>query len=332
MHRQEGERQLMERRKEMLCQALEHKARAAVSVSSMELAAGGNSRESWIADVRIGSEALKLVLRCDPDGWIRPTEMRREINGLRFAERAGVAAPRVIICSDELDLGRPFVVVNYVAGTAIARRIMRSAEFVDARRNFARECAGILGRIHSSTSVALSWDHRDPITYAEEHRSEALYPSPTLEGAFAWLVRNRPPTPNAQAPVHGDFRLGNLIIASSGITAVLDWETCHLGDPDEDLGYLCARVWRYGSQLPVGGLGKLEELLQAYEEAAARKVNPERLRWWMVYADTVWGMVCNHRRPARAASDAMESGAMARNVCRQEYNVLLELESEVRRG
>ena len=121
MHRQEGERQLMERRKEMLCQALEHKARAAVSVSSMELAVGGNSRESWIADVRIGSEALKLVLRCDPDGWIRPTEMRREINGLRFAERAGVAAPRVIICSDELDLGRPFVVVNYVAGTAIAR-------------------------------------------------------------------------------------------------------------------------------------------------------------------------------------------------------------------
>jgi aminoglycoside phosphotransferase (APT) family kinase protein len=322
----------MHRRKEMLCRALEQKSRAPVRVSSMQLAVGGNSRESWIADVCIGSDALKLVLRCDPDSWIRPVEMRREIDGLRFAERAGIVAPRILVCSDELDLGRPFVVVDYIEGTAIARRIMRNPGLADARRSFARQCGELLGRIHSATAAAEGWGVRDPIAYAEEHRSQAVYPSPALEGGFAWLVRNRPPASGAQRPVHGDFRLGNLIIGSGGIAAVLDWETCHLGDPDEDLGWLCARAWRYGSELPVGGLGSLAELLETYEVAAGRKVDPHRLHWWTVYADTVWGMVCNHRRPTCTASDAMESGAIARNLCRQEYNVLLELESHVARG
>ena len=84
-----------------------------------------------------------------------------------------------------------------------------------------------------------------------------------------------PARPSEVTLVHGDFRHGNLIIGPDGVRAVLDWELAHLGDPMEDLGWICVNSWRFGEiDKPVGGFGTREELFAGYE-AAGRSVDPD---------------------------------------------------------
>ena len=85
-----------------------------------------------------------------------------------------------------------------------------------------------------------------------------------------------PPPPPAPELVHGDFRNGNFIVGADGIRAVLDWELAHLGDPVEDLGWLCVKSWRFGvADRLVGGFGDVPDLLDAYERAGGRAVDED---------------------------------------------------------
>jgi aminoglycoside phosphotransferase (APT) family kinase protein len=297
------------------------------AVVSMQLAAGGNSRETWIIELDASSDRRRLVFRCDPDHWIRPQQMSREIDGLKLAHRAGVPAPQVLLSSDDLDIGRPYVVSEYVPGTSLARRIIRDAQFAEARQRFASQCGEILARLHSAGEHASHWPTEEPIEELERYRLDAAYPSPVLAGAIRWLSKHRPPASSAPSPVHRDFRLGNLMIDHTGIVAVLDWETCHLSDPCEDLAWLCSRAWRYGGELPVGGIGELRDLLDSYARHSGRKIDAQRLHWWRVFAAARWALASGARPRAGSAGDAMEEAAIARQVCRQEHYVLLELGS-----
>lgn len=309
----------------MIARVLEKLEIAGEAIEAIELAPGGNSRETWIVSLRGGSPS-RLVFRCDPDHWIRPREMRREIDGLKLAERAGVPAPKLLLSSDELDIGRPFVVTEFVAGTSIARRIIRDPEFATAREGFARQCGEILAKLHAAGVHATSWPHEEPLLELERYRLDAAYPSPVLAGALSWLKKHRP-APATLCPVHRDFRLGNFIVTSDGIAAVLDWETCHLSDPYEDLAWLCSPAWRYGSPLPVGGLGDWPELLDTYAARSGKDIDEGRLLWWRIFAATRWGLASGARPRGGAAGDAMEEAGIARQLCRQEHYVLQELEA-----
>lgn len=313
----------------LLSRALAARFGPKVRVASMRLAPGGNSRETWIADVEIDGAPRRVVFRCDPDHWIRPQEMQREIGGLRLAAGAGVPAPRVLVSSAEHDVGRPYVVTDFVEGTAIARRVLREPEFSEARARFAAECGEILARLHSAPAGASALSAYDPITELDAFVADSAYPSPVLMGATRWLADHRPAPRRSLCPVHRDFRLGNLMMTGSGVAAVLDWETCQLSDPEEDLAWLCSRSWRYGSDQPVGGLGRLEDLLAAYERASGRPVDLERLHWWSVFAETRWGLASIVRQRPGSPGDAMEQAAIMRRGCRQELNVLLELKRYV---
>ena len=113
-----------------------------------------------------------------------------------------------------------------------------------------------------------------------------------FELALRWL-RDHDPGPSAEVTlVHGDFRHGNLIIGPDGVRAVLDWELAHLGDPMEDLGWVCVNSWRFGEiDKPVGGFGTREELFAGYE-AAGRRADPERVKFWEVMGTLRWGVMC----------------------------------------
>lgn len=296
------------------------------AVTAVELAAGGNSRETWIVAIE-RSPPLKLVFRCDPDHWIRPLEMRREIDGLTLAGLAGVPAPRLLLSSDEFDIGRPYVVTEFVSGTSIARRILRDPEYASARQRFASQCGEILATLHAAGAHAKDWPHEDPLLELERYRSDAAYPSPVLAGALGWLKKHRPAATASLCPVHRDFRLGNLMISSDGIVAVLDWETCHLSDPYEDLAWLCSPAWRYGSSHPVAGIGEWPDLLNAYAACRGLEIDEDRLHWWRVFAATRWGLASGARPRGGAAGDSMEEAGIARQLCRQEHYVLQELEA-----
>jgi aminoglycoside phosphotransferase (APT) family kinase protein len=317
--------ELTQARREMLAAALATGLRVPVRVSSLKLAAGGNSRETWVAEACLGAQVRRVVLRCDPDHWIRPVEMAREIRGLELAARAGLPVPKILVSCRTVELERPYVVTEFVEGTAIARQIMREPAYAAARAGFARQCGEILARLHGARQLAQEWSEYDPIAELAWHLGNTDFPSPVLTGAIRWLEHNRVGTAEPASPVHRDFRLGNLMMDTSGIAAVLDWETCQLGDPVEDIAWLCCRSWRYGADFPVGGLGTMSDLLDAYQGITGSVVDPERLHWWTVYAETRWGLAGLARQRDGSAGDVMEQAAIARRACRQEHNVLLEL-------
>jgi aminoglycoside phosphotransferase (APT) family kinase protein len=140
------------------------------------------------------------------------------------------------------------------------------------------------------------------------------------------LSDNRRP-PAEEVLLHGDFRLGNLVVGPDGVRAVLDWELVHRGDPMQDLGYLCVRAWRFGGELPVGGFGEYADLFAAYERVSGRAVDPAAVRWWEVFGTVWWGGACMLQawRHLSGAERSVELVAIGRRVWEQEYDVLLAL-------
>jgi hypothetical protein len=124
--------------------------------------------------------------------------------------------------------------------------------------------------------------------------------------------------------VHGDLRLGNLIVGPAGLQAVIDWELVHLGDPLEDLAWLCVRAWRYGAPRPVAGVGTLEALFGAYEAAGGHPVDPDAFHWWLVQKTLQWGVICMAQAAVHltGAVRSVELAAIGRRVAEQEWDLL----------
>jgi aminoglycoside phosphotransferase (APT) family kinase protein len=128
--------------------------------------------------------------------------------------------------------------------------------------------------------------------------------------------------------VHGDFRLGNMIVGPNGLRAVIDWELAHLGDPMEDLGWLCVKAWRFGGAAPVAGLGRYEELFEAYEASGGGRVDPSVVHWWEVLGTWKWAIMCIMQANVHlsGAARSHELAAIGRRVCENEYDLLIALE------
>ena len=284
----------MRERIECFVAAQEGVARDAVEVVGLGRLAGGASRLLWSLEVSIdGAAPLELVLRQDPPGRIQDGGMALEFELLRAAAHCGVPVPRVYwCCPDGEVLGSPFLAMQRVEGEAIARRLLRDAKYAGTRERITAELGSILARIHridpaepalkgrlsaASEGESPSVVEIDRVT--QGYRELALEPHPVLDLAERWL-RERAPRPDRQCVVHGDYRIGNVMFDARGTRAILDWELAHVGDPVEDLGWLCVRAWRYGGALPVGGVGTREELLDAYQAEAGVVVDPEALQFW----------------------------------------------------
>jgi aminoglycoside phosphotransferase (APT) family kinase protein len=158
----------------------------------------------------------------------------------------------------------------------------------------------------------------------ERQLDEIGEPLPTVELGLRWLHANAP-APAEPRLVHGDFRLGNFIVDEQGLAAVIDWELAHLGDPAEDIGWLCIRSWRFGNDdRAVAGVGDLDEFAAAYEAAGGGPIDPARVRYWEVFGNVKWAVIC-----ARQAHDHLsgvrrshELASLGRRICEPEWDLL----------
>jgi hypothetical protein len=159
-----------------------------------------------------------------------------------------------------------------------------------------------------------------------ERYLELDVPSAVTEIALAWLTAHQP-DPVAEAVVHGDFRNGNLIVAESGLAAVIDWELAHIGDPREDLGWLLVKCWRFGTEPEVGGFGSIDELLDGYAEVAGHRPDVDAVRWWQLYRTVWWSIGCAQMvaRHLSGKERSVELATIGRRVCEQEHDALLLL-------
>jgi aminoglycoside phosphotransferase (APT) family kinase protein len=304
-----------------------------VTIDGLRRLPGGASREIWLFTVaRDGAAPERLVLRRDPPGHVIESSRRLEYELLRAAESVGVPVPRVRWCGeDDPVLGPSFFVMDFVEGETIGRKILRDAELAHAREVLPEQLAAAAARIHTIDAGALglrapageSPGASELARYAEILHTIAPDPHPALELAIRWLGA-RLPAPRAATLVHGDYRMGNVIVDRDGLRAVLDWELAHAGDPMEDLGWLCVRSWRFGvDDRPVGGLCARERLFAAYERASGAPVDPDVVRWWEIFGDFKWGVICiMQAQTFLGGVKNVELAALGRRIVEMELELL----------
>lgn len=303
-------------------------------ISDLHRLTGGASQETWRFDILTGADRpLAAILRRNPGGTTsldsRKLALGHEARLLELAAAAGVPVPEVLaVLPANGPLGAGYL-MRHVEGETIPRRFLREERFAAARAGLARQCGEILARLHAIEPASLPPLHVSPArgeldSYAQRHRSYG-WPKPVFELALRWLREHAPDPGSAPALVHGDFRSGNLMIDESGVAAVLDWELAHLGDPMEDLGWICVNSWRFGRDTrPVGGFGTREDLFAGYEAAGGGSVDPGRVRYWQVLGTLKWGIMCAGMLEVfRSGQDrSVERAAIARRASEAEIDLL----------
>ena len=299
-----------------------------VVVENLHTLTGGASRTTYSFDAVTAAERRRLILRSAPvDNRFAGMELEAAVQ--EAAAEAGAPVPHMVIASNSVAaLGNPFLICDEVAGETIVRRIQRSLDDT-GRAALLEQCAQALAAIHRARTDAAGLVERDEIAEWRQRLDELGDTTATFEWAFRWLEANRPP-PSAPRLVHGDFRMGNLIVDGSTLAAVLDWEAVHIGEVCEDLAWFCVRAWRFGApaELAAGGLGSTDDFITAYERAGGTPVDRAALLWWQVLGTLKWGIICRYQaeRHLSGQTRSVELATIGRRVCENEWDVLDLLE------
>lgn len=252
-----------------------------------------------------------------------------------LADRGVPLARVVAVLQPRHGLGEGFVMTR-VAGETIPRKLLRDDAFASVRPALPMQLAQALGAIHR---VSLADLPPLPLqgtaaTLAELQRQQDALARPSAVFAYAlrWLHERVPPEPATPCLVHGDFRLGNLLVdARQGLAAVLDWELAHAGDPHEDLAWIQLPPWRFGQiDRPLAGLSAAAPFVQAWEQATGRALEADRLRWWRVAGSLRWGLMCAGMRAwfASGRDTGIERAMIARRSSESELDLLRLLDTE----
>ena len=295
-----------------------------VVVENLRPLSGGASRMTWAFDALADAESRALILRTGPPDDVH-AGMELEARVQALAADAGAPVPHVLVADDSpAALGNPFLVCDEIGGQTIARKIHRKLD-EPGRERLLQQCARALAAIHRANPFGVGLTQVDQLAEWRGRLDEMGDTTATFEWAFRWLAAHRPP-PSPRRLVHGDFRMGNLIVDGSHLAAVLDWELVHIGEAYEDLAWFCIRAWRFGApeHLGAGGLGSVESFLSAYELASGTTVDREGIRWWLILATLRWGVICRYQaeRHLSGQTPSVELAAIGRRVCETEWDLL----------
>ncbi len=310
-----------------------------VDIVRHERLSGGAIQENHGIDVEItgGPMAGKhsLVLRSDaPSGLAESLSRAQEFRVIEAAHAAGVAVPEPLwLCEDTALIGRVFYIMRRVPGTAAAHRVVRDDVVADKRERLAAECGEALAQIHRITPDNANLDFLpmpspSPAMAGVERFRCYLdmldRPYPGFEWGLRWLERNAP-EPDEIVLVHHDFRTGNLMIEDGRLTGVLDWEFACWSEPHEDIGWLCARCWRFGAwDLEAGGIADRAPFYRSYEAASGRKVDSARVYYWEVFAHMRWGILALHqgRRHLSGEEPSLHLALTGRMAAEMEFEMI----------
>lgn len=299
-------------------------------VEGLQRLSAGASAETWRFERLTGTGCETMIMQVFTGDKQFAAALDKHTQGLvqRVAHEAGIPTPRVDLVFDPEDgLGQGFVSA-FVAGETLGQRITRAPEFAAARKFLSAQCARVLADIHRMDTGRLPpLPAEAPAQMVERlrdtHDSFGVR-LPVFELAFVWLADHQPKDQQRRL-VHGDFRNGNFIVDAGGLVAVLDWEAAHLGDPMEDLGWMCMNAWRFGQiDRPVGGFAGRVEFFHAYEAASGTPVDPEQVRYWEVFGTLKWGVICQWFGHQFVSGEVpvVERAAIGRRVAETEIDLL----------
>jgi aminoglycoside phosphotransferase (APT) family kinase protein len=301
-----------------------------VRIDEASLLSGGAIQQNWrlIASVEGGAHdgPALWVLRTDAPTAV-PASLGRaqEFALLSAAARTGVTVPQPLwLCEDRSVIGRPFFVMRCVDGTAAGHVLTRDTGLVADRAQLAQRLGHELALIHAirppraDLAFLPACDEAPALqAIARLRRDLDALPTahPALEWGLRWLERQAPPRGEIVL-CHGDFRTGNYLVDAQGLTGILDWEFAGWGDALQDIGWFCARCWRFGADTrEAGGIGQREDFYRGYERTSGQPLDRTQVRYWEVMAHARWAVI--------ALAQAQ------RHACGEETSLLLALTGRI---
>ena len=248
-------------------------------IEAIDRRPGGGRHEAW--DVR-GRDGMTWFLRADsspPDDFEHYT-LRREAEIYRAVDELGIPTASILGVHPVHEA----VLMEYVPGVARIADLDR-----DAQLGIVDDFAPILARLHAADPSAMALPSLHPVRSVSDHVVEELdiwerrldasgVPDPFLTACFAWLRGHVPDVAGPPSLVQGDTGPGNFLHDGTRVTAMLDLELAHLGDPMEDLAWVGTR----NSQEPVPDF---ERFLAHYSSAGGAPFDIGRFRYHSLFAE-----------------------------------------------
>lgn len=277
-----------------------------VTVDSAELLPGGAIQENWAVDLTIEAGAdrktLQVVVRTDSPSGVQVSHPRaHEFALIKAAFDAGVTVPEPLwVCEDAGVIGKPFFAMSRVHGVTAGHKIVKDGTLGGGPRALARRLGMELARIHSIRPPRRDLDFLPDLagvpalvlveTYRKYLDHDPL-PRPALEFGLRWLEINAPPRGDIVLN-HNDYRTGNYMVDAAGVSAILDWEFAGWGDPLVDIGWFCAKCWRFGADdREAGGIGDKEDFFAGYEAESGTTIDRTLVPYWEVMGTMRWAVI-----------------------------------------
>lgn len=272
---------------------LEENIEGATGPFTYDLITGGHSNITFKVTDANGTE---LVLRRPPLGAVLATahDMGREHRIISGVGRSDVPVPRALgLCSDESVNDAPFYIMNYVDGLVAhdATSIGKGMPDHDLRATTSNAVVDVLAQLHlvNPDDVGLgelgrkeAYLDRQLKRWSGQWEKSKTREMPDMDWVYEELIK-RKPEQRYTGIVHGDYRLGNMLVdpVTGAVSAVLDWELCTLGDVLADVGYLLNNWVQPGERTAVGatgfatatgGFATREQLVERYIEKTGFEV------------------------------------------------------------
>lgn len=255
-----------------------------------------------------------------------PKNMEAKIQ--KIVKEYGAPVPEIIMeFSEGAEIGEGYVMQS-VGGETIPRKILRDDSYKNIRNKLPYEIGKSLAQIHKTKLEKLQDLEKNTFSESLE-KLFIIYesfdqPQPVFDLAFKWL-ENQKILDYEEVLVHGDYRFGNFIISEKKLESIIDWELAHIGNPMEDLGWLCVRSWRFGNvNKRAAGLGDVDELIAGYEANSKIKIDKSQLDMWQLYGSLKWGIICMVQTFAHlgGAVKSLEKAAIGRRVSETEFDLM----------
>lgn len=314
---------------------------AQVETQALKRLSGGAIQENWAWDVELKGGPIagrhELVVRTDALSQVSESHSRaQEFAILKAAHVAGVTVPEPLwLCADSSVIGREFYVMRRVSGTAAGFRIVREAGPGGDHEALTERMGAELARIHSIVPPTeglefLAIPEPDPARHAVA-RFQAYVDSlaevyPALQWGLRWADDHAPEATGELVLTHHDYRTGNYMVDQSGLTGILDWEFAGWSDRHEDIGWFCAKCWRFGRiENEAGGIGSREAFYRGYEREAGVALDHDRVHYWEVLAHIRWAVIALQQahRHLSGEEPSLELALTGRIVPELELEILM---------
>lgn len=334
--------------KEILQDWLSLKFQRQCNILELKPLSGGACQENSLIVVKFldNNQIQKFVYRSDK-GSALFASLPREYEFLvaKIAYEKGVKTPKPYFLEDTGSItGKKFYIMEALQGKTDVRFLIKDPILNTVRSKILEELVENLSKIHSiklddNLDFLLKIYNRKhsfhPAKIAYEEMKTEIEkldePHPAMYLVLNWLEENLPVVEEL-CLVHGDFRTGNFMVSENGLEGILDWEFAHIGDPYEDLSWICLRDWRFGQiKKEVGGFAERKQFYELYQKYTNKEVNEKSMLFWEVMGNLRWavGTIGQAERHLQGKTRGIELASIGRRTAEMEYEMMRLIEHAI---